>query len=87
MALRTGVPILPMGTISDNAWKLFGTLKEERRRLKIFTKIGEVFGPIKTNHAARPSREEIRQAGDLIMTRIAALLPEELRGEFNHSSA
>lgn len=87
MALRTGVPILPMGTISDNAWKLFGTLKEERRRLKIFTKIGEVFGPIKANHAARPSREEIRQAGDLIMTKIAALLPEELRGEFNHSSA
>lgn len=87
MALRTGVPILPMGTISDNDWKLFGTIKEEKRRLKIFTKIGKVFGPIVTEHDARPSREEIRQAGELIMTKIAALLPEEFRGEFDTGAA
>lgn len=83
MALRTGVPILPMGTISDNDWKLFGTIKEEKRRLRVFTKIGEVFGPLKSENPERPSRNEIRQAGDLIMTRIAALLPLEYRGKFD----
>lgn len=86
MALRTGVPILPMGTISDNDWNLFGTIKEQKRRLKVFTKIGEVFGPIKTDHDTRPSRDEIRQAGELIMTKIAALLPKEFRGEFDTDS-
>jgi len=83
MALRTGVPILPMGTISDNDWKLFGTIKEEKRRLKLFTKIGKVFGPLMTDKDTRPSRDEIRQAGELIMTKIAALLPGEFRGEFD----
>lgn len=83
MALRTGVPILPIGTISDDEWKLFRTLTEEKRRLKISTQIGEVFGPIETSNPERPSREEIKAAGDLIMTKIAALLPKEYRGEFD----
>ena len=83
MALRTGVPILPMGTISDNDWKLFKTISEEKRRLKVITKIGEVFGPLETTHETRPSREEIRQAGRLIMTKIAALLPKAYRGDFD----
>jgi len=83
MALRTGVPILPMGTISDNDWKLFKTIKEKKRRLGIITKIGEVFGPIKSKNPNRPSRQEIKAAGYLMMTRIAALLPKEYRGEFD----
>ena len=83
MALRTGVPILPMGTISDNDWKLFETISENKRRLKIFTQIGEVFGPIETSNPERPTREEIKAAGHLIMTKIAALLPQEYRGEFD----
>lgn len=83
MALRTGVPILPIGTISDNDWKLFKTITEEKRRLRVFTKIGKVFGPLKSENPDRPSRNEIRLAGDLIMTRIAALLPKEFRGKFD----
>jgi 1-acyl-sn-glycerol-3-phosphate acyltransferase len=83
MALRTGVPILPMGTISDNDWKLFETIKEKKRKLGVLTQIGEVFGPIQTSNPDRPSREEIKAAGRLIMTRIAALLPKEYRGEFD----
>ncbi len=83
MALRTGVPILPMGTISDNDWKLFKTISEKKRRLRISTRIGEVFGPIKTNNPDRPTREEIKEAGHLIMTKIAALLPKAYRGEFD----
>jgi len=83
MALRTGVPILPMGTISDNNWKLFKSITEDKRRLGVFTKIGEVFGPLKSEHGTRPTREEIRDAGHLIMSKIAALLPEEYRGDFD----
>lgn len=87
MALRTGVPILPMGTISDNAWKLFGTIKEEKRRLGVITKIGEVFGPLQSKNPQRPSRQEIHDAGVLMMTKIAALLPKEFRGEFDPDNA
>ena len=83
MALRTGAPILPIGTISDNDWKLFKTITEKNRRLKIFTKIGKVFGPIKSENPNRPTRNEIRSAGDLIMRQIAALLPKVYRGEFD----
>jgi len=83
MALRTGVPILPMATISDNDWKLFKTMTEEKRRLGVTTRIGKVFGPLKTSNPNRPSRQEIRTAGNVIMTQIAALLPPEWRGDFD----
>lgn len=83
MALRTGVPILPMGTFSNNEWKLFKTITEKQHRLRIFTKIGQVFGPIKSNNPNRPTREELKAAGHLIMTRIAELLPEEFHGEYD----
>jgi len=82
MALRTGVPILPMGTISDNDWKLFKTISERKRRLGILTRIGEVFGPFRTENPNRPSREEIKSAGKTIMEKIAALLPKEHQGPF-----
>jgi 1-acyl-sn-glycerol-3-phosphate acyltransferase len=87
LALRTGVPILPMGTISDNSWRLFGTLTEKKRKLGVLTHIGEVFGPIETDNPERPSREEIKVAGRLIMTKIAELLPKEYRGEFDPEAA
>ena len=83
VALRMGVPILPMGTISDNDWKLFKTIPEKRRRLGVYTKIGKCFGPIESENRERPSRDEIRSAGKLIMTRIASLLPKEYRGKFD----
>jgi 1-acyl-sn-glycerol-3-phosphate acyltransferase len=83
MALRTGAPLLPMGTISDNDMKLFKTISEKKRRLRIYTNIGKVFGPLKTANPNRPSREEIHAAGDLIMRQIAALLPKEYRGKFD----
>jgi len=83
MALRTGAPILPIGTISDNDWKLFETIKVEKRRIKVITKIGEVFSLSSSENPNRPTREEIKEAGNLIMRKIAALLPQEYRGEFD----
>lgn len=83
LALRTGAPILPMGTISDNNWKLFKTLSEKKRPLRIRTKIGKAFGPLTSENPGRPSHEEIQDAGRQIMTRIAELLPQPYRGEFD----
>jgi 1-acyl-sn-glycerol-3-phosphate acyltransferase len=87
LALRTGAPILPMGTISDNNWKLFKTFSEKKRPLRIRTKIGKVFGPLTPKNPERPSREEIQEAGRQIMTRIAELLPKAYRGEFDMDAA
>ncbi len=87
MALRTGAPILPMGTISDNDWKLFKTWSEKGRRLGVTTRIGPVFGPFETNNSERPSREDIKEAGRVIMTKIAALLPKAYRGQFDPDTA
>ena len=83
MALRTGAPILPMGTVSDNQWQLFKTIIEKKRRLGVLTQIGTVFGPLNADNPKRPTREEIKAAGHLIMTKIAALLPKDYRGEFD----
>lgn len=83
LALRTGAPILPMGTISDNNWKLFKTLKERKRPLRIRTRIGKVFGPLTSKTPGRPTRDEIRDAGRQIMSQIAELLPPAYRGEFD----
>jgi len=82
IAMRTGVPLLPIGTFSDNNWKLFKTMSEKKRRLRIFTRIGEVFGPIKAENPLRPSRTELKETGRKIMVKIAELLPKEFRGEF-----
>ena len=87
VALRTGAPILPMGTISDNDWKLVKTITDKKRRMRVFTRIGEVFGPIRSSNPSRPTRQEIKDAGHLIMTKIAALLPEEYQGEFKPETA
>lgn len=83
VALKTGVPILPMGTFSNNDWKLFKTITEKKHRLRIFTRIGQVFGPLKTSNPNRPTREELKEAGHLMMTKIAELLPKEYRGDYD----
>lgn len=87
LALRTGAPILPMGTISDNNWKLFKTFKEKKHPLGIRTRIGKVFGPLTSKNPDRPTREELKDAGRQIMTRIAELLPPAYQGEFGAESA
>ena len=83
IALRTGVPLLPIGTVSDNNWRLFKTMTEKNRRLRIFTRIGKVFGPFKTEDSHRPNRQELKETGMKIMMKIAELLPKEFRGEFD----
>ncbi len=82
LAMRTSVPILPVGIYSDNEWDIFGTLRREKRRLRVTCRIGEVFGPLEVENRQRPSREAINLAGEEIMSAIAALLPASMRGRY-----
>lgn len=79
LALRTGAPILPVGIFNENDWDVFGTLKREKRRLRVTCHFGEVFGPLTSENTRRPTREAITTAGERIMAEIGKLLPEEMR--------
>ena len=83
MALRLGVPILPIGTFSEDDWNIFGTLKQKRRRVRVVTRIGEPFGPLAFGEPGKlPGRVEVKAAGQVIMEKIAALLPVSARGPY-----
>ncbi len=82
LALRTGAPILPMGIYSGNDWKLFETLFQEKRRLRVTCHFGKVFEPSTCANPRRPSRDAIKMEGDRIMSEIARLLPDAMRGDF-----
>ena len=83
MALRLGVPILPIGTYSEDDWNLFGTIREKRRRARVVTRIGETFGPLDIGEPGKlPGRVEVKAAGQVIMEKIAALLPVSARGPY-----
>ena len=83
MALRLGVPILPIGTFSEDNWNIFGTLREKRRKVRVVTRIGEPFGPLDIGAPGTlPGRVEVKAAGQAIMEKIAALLPKSARGPY-----
>ncbi len=85
LAMRMGVPIIPTATYSDNYFDIFGTIKKEHRRVKIWTKIGKAFGPLPFSGDERPSREEIRHNSRVIMEQIAQLLPPDFRGDYDRT--
>ncbi len=82
LALRTGARILPVGIYSDHEWDVLGPLVEHGRRLRVTCRFGKVFGPLETGNPRRPDRAEIEAAGNRMMSEIACLLPEKMRGEF-----
>lgn len=83
LALRLGVPILAIGTYSEDNWDIFGTIRNKKRKARVVSKIGKVFGPLKiADGGTRPSRDDVNRARHEIMSQIAALLPPEVRGEF-----
>lgn len=82
-ALRLGVPILPIGTFSEDGWDIFGTLMQKHRRARVETVIGKPFTLFDISEAGKqPGRAEVRAAGQKIMEQIAALLPISARGAF-----
>jgi hypothetical protein len=83
MALRLGVPILPLGTFSEDDWNIFDTLRKKRRKARVVTRIGEPFGPLAIGEPGKlPGRVEVKAAGQAIMEKIAALLPTSARGPY-----
>lgn len=83
LALRLGVPILPIGTYSEDDWDIFGTIRRKKRRARVISRIGRIFGPLSsadTDHV--PGREDVKRAGLIIMENIAKVLPESARGAY-----
>lgn len=88
LALRLGVPIVPIGTYSEDDWDIFGTITKKRRRARIQTRIGKPFGPLATADTSKiPNREDVNRAGLEIMENIARLLPEHARGPYLQKSS
>lgn len=83
LALRLGVPIIPIGTYSEDDWDIFGTITKKNRRARVVTRIGKPFGPLATaDPNCVPGREEVKRAGHEIMEQIARMLPESVRGPY-----
>lgn len=83
LALRLGVPIVPIGTYSEDDWDILGTIKRKKRRARIVTRIGKAFGPLSIADTSKvPGREDVKRAGQEIMENIAKMLPENTRGKY-----
>ena len=83
MALRLGVPILPIGTFSEDNWDIFGTLRSKRRKARVVSRIGKPFGPLAIGEPGKlPGRAEVKAAGQVIMEKIAEMLPVAARGPY-----
>ncbi len=76
IALRTRVPILPVGISGTEKVRDLGIL---RQRPRIRVSIGQ---PFTLPFDSRPSKEKLSQATDFIMRRIAELLPLGYRGVY-----
>ena len=80
LALRTGVPLIPVGVIGTD--KLVNDLKHLRRgHLRVV--IGQPFTlPV----PEKRTPEVLQELTDLIMVRIAELLPDEYRGVYSNDT-
>lgn len=77
LATQANVPIVPVGVVNTQH---LGRALKRLRRIDLTIQIGEPFllpHPSKANH-----RQDLEAATDIIMCRIAALLPPEYRGVY-----
>jgi 1-acyl-sn-glycerol-3-phosphate acyltransferase len=79
VALRAGVPILPVAITGSEVVRLPSAFFRPFRRAKIRMVVGQPFFLPSTR---RPSADEIERSTDLIMGRIAELLPPQYRGYY-----
>ncbi len=83
LATRGQVPILPVAIYGLN--EIFPLRLTNRPRVTI--RIGKPFGPFSIQGRGRQRRAQIDRLGHTIMERIAALLPEEMRGRYSDDPA
>lgn len=77
LAVETGARILPMGF--DGVNDIVPALTQGRRK-HVKIRIGEPFGPFRVSGRGRERRAQLDAIGEEVMQRIAALLPDHLRG-------
>jgi 1-acyl-sn-glycerol-3-phosphate acyltransferase len=79
LAVKTGLPVLPVGVMGTEEEKLFANLKRFRRA-PVTVRAGD---PYRLLPVAKENRQEVLQDyTDEIMCRIAALLPAEYHGVY-----
>lgn len=83
LAVRTGVPILPVGLYGFN--DVFPLRLGMRAKVNII--IGELIGPFKVSGKGRDRREKLDEISHEIMRHIASLLPEKFRGYYSSDPA
>ena len=79
IAIKSGAPLLPVGLIGTERLGAWTRVFNPTGKLEV--NIGTVFSlpPIE----GRPSREALQSLADMIMQRVAALLPEGYRGVYS----
>lgn len=80
LAVQHGTPILPVG-FSGSGADVFACWRRLRRAPVVAT-IGEPFGPLTAAGHGVARRQALDEASELIMQRIAALLPNRERGPY-----
>jgi 1-acyl-sn-glycerol-3-phosphate acyltransferase len=80
VALRTGAPILPVAVTGTEVVRLPGDFLRPFRRIKIRLVVGQ---PFFLPSVGRPRAEDFDCCTDIIMSRIAALLPPQYRGYYH----
>ena len=81
LALKTGVPILPVALTGAENSKFYGALKRLHRP-RVTLSIGQVFCLPDLPVDGSQRRASVAQASDMIMQRIAALLSPAYRGVY-----
>ena len=77
LAVRSGAPLLPVGVVGTHERRVLGP-----RRGRIEVRIGE---PFLAAELLPPGPRDEQALTDAIMTRIAALLPPEMRGSYDQT--
>lgn len=80
LAMRTGVPLLPVSIVGSN--RLFRRGARLPRRSRVTVRIGEPF-TLNRQASGRIDRQELAAGTDRIMRAIAALLPPAQRGRYS----
>jgi 1-acyl-sn-glycerol-3-phosphate acyltransferase len=84
IAAQAGARIVPMGFVGMT--EIFPRFREGRRA-RATVRIGKPIGPFQVSGRGRVRRRQLDQISDLIMQRIAELIPPEQRGFYSDDPA
>lgn len=79
LAYKSGAPILPVAVTGTENENVYGSLKR-LRRARVHVRAGEMF---RLEEQAGGRREALAEGTRMIMSALAALLPEAYRGEYS----